>query len=62
MENAPTQKMVKHTQTIRWQRPTNFLNVFGHFVRLALKGLTNKEKIMEDKCLEYTTNNNATSS
>ena len=33
------QKMVKHTQTIRPQRPTNCLKVFVHFVGLALKGL-----------------------
>ena len=32
-------KMVKHTQKIRWQNPTNCLNVFVHFVGLALKGL-----------------------
>ena len=31
--------MVKQTQTIRWQEPTNCLNVFDHFVRLAPKGL-----------------------
>ena len=31
--------MVKHTQTIRRQQPTNCLSVFDHFVRLALKGL-----------------------
>ena len=31
--------MVKHTQTIRWQQPTNCLRVFDDFVRLALKGL-----------------------
>ena len=32
-------KMVKHTQTIRQQQllPTNWLGVFDHFVRLALK-------------------------
>ena len=24
----------------RWQKPTNCLSVFGHFVGLALKGLT----------------------
>ena len=29
--------MVKHTQTIRQQKPTNCLNVFDHSVRLALK-------------------------
>ena len=32
-------KMVKHTQTICWQQPTNSLSVFDHFVKLALKGL-----------------------
>ena len=32
-------KMVKHTQTIRWQIPTNCLSVFDHFVGLAIKGL-----------------------
>ena len=31
--------MVKHTQTIRRQQPTNFLSVFGYFAGLALKGL-----------------------
>ena len=31
--------MVKHTQTIRRQQPTNYLSVFDHFVKLALKGL-----------------------
>ena len=31
--------MVKHTQTICRFLPTNFLNVFDHFVKLALKGL-----------------------
>ena len=32
-------KMVKHTQSIRWQKPANFLSVFEHFVGLALNGL-----------------------
>ena len=32
-------KMVKHTQTIHRQQPTNCLSVFDHFVGLALKGL-----------------------
>ena len=32
--------MVKHTQTIRQQQPTNCLSVFNHFVGLALKVLT----------------------
>ena len=32
-------KMVKHTQTIRRQNPTNCLSVSDHFLPLALKGL-----------------------
>ena len=32
--------MAKHTQTIPWQKPTNSLSVFDHFVRLAHKGLS----------------------
>ena len=35
--------MVKHTQTIRGQKPTNCLSMFDHFVELALKGLTPKQ-------------------
>ena len=31
--------MVKHTQIIRRQQPTDGLNVFDHFVGLAFKGL-----------------------
>ena len=31
--------MVKHTQTIRQQHPTNCLSVFDYFVGLALKEL-----------------------
>ena len=34
--------MVKHTQRIRRLLPTNYLNVFDHFVGLAFKGLTSK--------------------
>ena len=30
--------MVKNTQKIRRQKPTNFLNVFDYFVKFALKG------------------------
>ena len=30
--------MVKHTQIIRRQQPTNCLSVFDHFVGLGLKG------------------------
>ena len=33
--------MVKHTQTIRRQEPTNCLSVFDFFVGLALKGFNN---------------------
>ena len=32
-------KMVRHTQTIRWQKPTNCMSVFDHFVGLTLKKL-----------------------
>ena len=32
--------MVKHTQTIRRQQPTNCLSAFDHFWGLVLKGLT----------------------
>ena len=32
--------MVKYTQVIRRQKPTNRLSVFDHFMELALKGLT----------------------
>ena len=31
--------MVKHTQTIRRQQPTNCLSLFDYFVELALKRL-----------------------
>ena len=31
--------MVKHTQTIRWQQPTNCLSIFDHFVALSPEGL-----------------------
>ena len=33
------QKIVKHTQTIRRQQPTNCLSMFDHFVGLGLKEL-----------------------
>ena len=35
--------MVKHTQTICRQQPTNCLSVFDHFVGLPLKGLIFKD-------------------
>ena len=31
--------MVKHTQTIRQQKPTNCLSVFDHFWGLPVKGM-----------------------
>ena len=37
--------MVKHTQTICRQQPTNCLNVSDYFVELTLKGLKTKQKI-----------------
>ena len=40
--------MVKHTQTVRRQYWTNCLNVFDHFVGLALKGLTFEAKFGKD--------------
>ena len=40
-------KMVKQTQTIRRQQPTNCLSVFDHFVRLVLKGLKAALKKLE---------------
>ena len=36
-------RMVKQTQTICRQQPTNCLSVFDHFVGLALKSLTPPE-------------------
>ena len=33
-------KMVKHTQTVRQQHPTNCLSVFDRSVGLAVKGLS----------------------
>ena len=37
--------MVKYTQTIRRQQPTNCLSVFEHFVGLAFKGLKQEVKL-----------------
>ena len=36
--------MVKHTQTIRWQQPTNSLCVSDHFVVLVLKEIKQTKK------------------
>ena len=40
--------MFKRTQTIRWQKSTNFLCVFDHFVGLALKGLKTENLCFPD--------------
>ena len=42
--------MVKHTQAIRRQHPTNCLSVFGHFVGLVLKGLKISQNSQENVC------------
>ena len=39
-------KMVKLTQTIRRQQPTNCLSLFDHFVGLALKGLYSSSNVL----------------
>ena len=39
--------MVKHTQTISRQKPTNCLSVFDHFVKMALKRLSNKFEMLD---------------
>ena len=41
--------MTKHTQTIRRQKATNYLSVFDHFVRLALKGIKGMREGGESK-------------
>ena len=40
--------MVKNTQTIRWQQPTNCLSVINHFVGFALKGLNMSENLLAE--------------
>ena len=40
--------MFKRTQAIRWQKSTNFLCVFDHFVGLALKGLKTENLCFPD--------------
>ena len=51
--------MVKHTETIRPQKPTNCLSVFDHFVGLALKGLRSRKLIKNasTKIVYYVMNN-----
>ena len=41
----PTQKILKHTQIIRWLLPTNCLSVIGGLVGLALKGIKLNQKL-----------------
>ena len=48
--------MVKHTQTIRRLLPTNSVSVFDHFVRLALKGLSNTFVTFEAQCKKNLSN------
>ena len=58
-----THKMVKPTQTIRRQKPTNCLSVFDHFAKLAVNGLKQarpaKNRIYQSKsnrlCFKRTT-------
>ena len=45
-------KMVKHTQTIRQQKPTNCMSLFDHFVGLAPKGLIVGENNLSWSCLQ----------
>ena len=42
--------MVKHTQIIRRQKPTNFLSVFDHFVGLAFKELMRLKLETKNTC------------
>ena len=51
----PTPQIVKHTKTIYWLLPTNFLSVSDHFVELAYKELNfaNRGKV----CATYFTYN-----
>ena len=39
--------MVKRTQAIRREEPTNWLSVFDRFVRLALKGLNDFHNLLD---------------
>ena len=46
--------MVKHSQTIRRQQPTNYLSLFDHFVGLAFKGLKLRNLHGKDRFLSLT--------
>ena len=45
--------MVKNTQTIRWEQPTNCLSVFDHFMGLALKWVKCFFPFSSSFCLNY---------
>ena len=50
--------MVKHTQIIRPQQPTNCMSVFDHFVGLTLKRLTNlKYSVLQIHFLDFAYSN-----
>ena len=48
------QKMVKPTQTIRWQQSTNRFSVFNHFVGLMLQGLRSFELYSQIQIISFT--------
>ena len=50
--------MVKHTQTICRQQPTNCLSVFDQFVGLALKGLRYSSFVVSDFYFQYYSDEN----
>ena len=49
--------MVKYTQTIRRQQPTNCFSGFDHFVKMVLKGLRDHHGISLRKLSEFKRNN-----
>ena len=53
--NSQPHKMVKNTQTISRQQPTNSLIVFDHFVGFALKGFKVKFATDSDFSLKENT-------
>ena len=54
LKKRPSAKMVKHTQTIRRQKPTNCFSVFDHFVGLALKELILTVILKRCTCIYWT--------
>ena len=53
--------MVKHTQKICRQQPTNCLGVFDYFVELALKGLTESYTKIKETAFQKNAKNCLTS-